>query len=98
MGITTVTDSFPVEDITHRPKRLQGSNLKKSTVSEDKTEGVSDIPVSLTLENVVAYFRSHAQGDLADLYSYTADQLEQMYKMRKKYLENGSNEDSNEEV
>lgn len=79
----TTTDKFPTVDITHKPKRSQGDNLKKAIQDPDKsTEGVeiatSDIPTVLTVERAIRYYESHAEGELKSLYSQTAKWLTEL--------------------
>lgn len=73
----TTANSFPNEDITHKPKRMQRDNLKKSTV-ETSVEGdtpSSEVPSILTLERAIKYYESHAEGELSALYNQTAQWL-----------------------
>ncbi len=79
MSMTTTRDSFPVEDITHKPRRSQSDNLRNaqsevtvSAVSTDSKE-LSNMP--LTLERAISYYETHAVGELAHLYRFTATML-----------------------
>lgn len=75
-----------VEDITHHPKRTQAGNIEKAGTSYEKlvaessvnspVSGSSDIPVNVTIESAIQYFRSHTTGSLANLYAFTSDILE----------------------
>lgn len=79
----TTTDKFPTVDITHKPKRSQGDNLKNANIDPDSpVEGAeistSDIPTVLTVERAIRYYESHAEGELKSLYSQTAKWLTEL--------------------
>ena len=79
MSMTT-KENFPVVDITHKPKRMQGDNLKAvssvTTVMEQNDASVtSDIPSTPTLERAIAYYETHAVGEFRTLYLQTAKWL-----------------------
>ena len=72
-----------VEDITHHPKRTQAGNILAAgtafmtTTDQAKPEQrQTDIPLNVTMESAIEYFRSHATGEFTVLYSFTADALE----------------------
>lgn len=75
--MTTTRDGFSTIDITHKPKRLQGENIR--TLSEDTSEeGVINrevVPNILTLERAIIYYESNAEGELKVLYTQTAKWL-----------------------
>ena len=80
MPIITTSDRFPVQDITHKPRRTQSGNLRvaeseNSPVITYSGESVSEkesIPV--TLERAIKFYESEAPtaGNLAPLYKQTA--------------------------
>lgn len=76
--MTTVRTGFPVQDITHKPKRMQNDNLK-AVLDEDKTVSLvgeeSDVPNIVTLERAIKFYESHAKGEYANLYTQTAKWL-----------------------
>lgn len=84
--------NMTVEDITHHPKRTQAENILKAgtafhTVTDRGavSEAVeSDVPVNVTLESAIQYFRDHADGAYHNLYMFTADALEKYQKTPKK--------------
>lgn len=84
--------NMTVEDITHHPKRTQAENILKAgtafhtvTYSGSQSSPVdSGIPVNVTLESAIRYFRDHADGAYHNLYMFTADILEKYQKIPKK--------------
>lgn len=77
--MTTVKSGFPVHDITHKPKRSQGANLRAAQMSETTTrmgeDATEEVPVVVTPERAIAFYESHAIGEYALLYSQTAKWL-----------------------
>ena len=76
-----------VEDITHHSKRTQAGNIEQAGTSYDKlvqSQGSEtaiypsehSVPVNVTIESAVDYFRNNAKGEVASLYIFTADILE----------------------
>ena len=78
-NMTTVNEKFPVVDITHRPKRMQNDNLKSAGVSEMTTSSETGrecvVPQSCTLERVISFYETHAEGEYKNLYLQTAKWL-----------------------
>ena len=79
MAMTT-KDKFPVIDITHKPKRMQGDNLKAvssmtTAFEQEETHVTSSIPATPTLERAIEYYETHAVGEFRVLYSQTAKWL-----------------------
>ena len=70
--VTTTQNYFPVEDITHRPKRMQKDNVAGSDAPVDSKQVTPDVPKMLTLERSITYYETHAEGQLKDLYKQTA--------------------------
>lgn len=95
-----------VEDITHHPKRTQAGNIEKAGTSYEKlvaesslnshVSGASDIPVNVTIESAIQYFRSHLTGATANLYAFTADILEK-YRLVSKSAISKAFEEAKEE-
>ena len=95
-----------VEDITHHPKRTQAGNIEKAGTSYEKLVSeysvnfpdseVSDIPVNVTIESAIQYFRSHLTGATANLYTFTADILEK-YRLVSKSAISKAFEEAKEE-
>ena len=80
MSNMTTKDNFPVIDITHKPKRMQGENLKAvatvtTAMEYDDAPVTSDIPATPTLERAIQYYEAHAEGNFRVLYSQTAKWL-----------------------
>lgn len=75
-----------VEDITHHSKRTQAGNIEKAGTSYDKVVSESGatassdakcgVPVNVTIESAIQYYRDNATGDKANLYTFTAEILE----------------------
>ena len=77
--MTTTRDGFTTIDITHRPKRLQGENIR--TLSEEQPEEQMSnkiVPNVLTLERAIRYYESNSTGDMKQLYSQTAKWLREL--------------------
>ena len=81
----TTTQSFPNEDISHRPKRLQSDNLRvargdDSLAVRDGSEMIkqTNVPQVVTLERAIKYYRDNAVGDYELLFNKTAEWLEVM--------------------
>lgn len=78
--------NMSVEDITHHSKRTQAGNIEKAGTSYESAmsggqsnisgDSSSKVPVSVTIESAIQYFRSNATGDKLNLYTFTADILE----------------------
>lgn len=77
-NMTTVSDRFPVVDITHKPKRMQNANLK-AVFGEETTVSLAgeetEVPKIITLERAIHFYEAHAQGEYANLYTQTAKWL-----------------------
>lgn len=78
MSVMTTKDNFPVVDITHRPKRLQGDNIKKM-IGDSPNESMDNltpiVPQVVTLERAISFYESHAEGEYQMLYTQTAKWL-----------------------
>lgn len=75
--IMTTRDSFPVVDITHKPKRTQGDNIKaiQSEEFRETTSEGSTVPRIVTLERAIDFYESNSSGELSSLYLQTAKWL-----------------------
>ena len=75
MNNVTLTDSFPVIDITHKPKRHQGDNFTSKEPSS--VSGVSNckVPQNVTIESAIRFFEANADGEYKNLYNATATWL-----------------------
>ena len=89
-NVTTVANGkFPVEDITHKPRRTQADNLKKAGVVADEVpsgndELVSKVPQSPTVEGAIQFFEENAKGEYKALYKSTATWLRNYLTMKVK--------------
>lgn len=86
--MTTTRSGFPVKDITHKPKRMQGDmiRLKEAeaglTDSENVTESNEPLSV-ITLERAISYYkRMSADPNNGKLYTATAKWLEELLVTR----------------
>ena len=87
---TTTSTHFPVKDITHKPKRMQGDAIRlreseatDSTPTSNAPTGVSDVPSVITLERAISYYkRMSANETYGKLYSATAKWLEELLVTR----------------
>lgn len=78
--------NLKVEDITHYSKRTQAGNVEKAGTSYDKVVSEmssvntnvkeSSVPVNVTIESAIQYFKDNATGDKRNLYTFTADILD----------------------
>ena len=87
---TTTKNFFPVKDVTHKPKRMQGDMIKirereLGIVSDDpqaeteQTEGLSVV----TLERAITYYKKMSSDQVnGNLYSATAKWLEELLVTR----------------
>lgn len=85
--MTTTKNNFPVKDITHKPKRMQGDMIRlKEAEAGISDEGMteSNEPLSvITLERAISYYkRMSADETNGKLYSATAKWLEELLVTR----------------
>ena len=85
--VTTTKNNFPVKDITHKPKRMQGDmiRLKEAEAGRaDNSPVVENEPLSaITLERAISYYkRMSADETNGKLYSATAKWLEELLVTR----------------
>ena len=90
---TTSSHNFaPVKDITHKPKRLQGDNVKKALKERvEKPENEDEIRPkttlgNFTLESAITYYENNAVGELEKLYKVTAQWLRLLLVKPKKSI------------
>lgn len=85
---TTTSSSFPVKDITHKPKRMQGDMIKlkeaeMGLTNNDSPVGVNEPLSVITLERAISYYkRMSADETNGKLYSATAKWLEELLVTR----------------
>lgn len=77
MSVMTTRDNFPIVDVTHRPKRMQGDNLKTMIDRDPEVQEPveSSVPQTATLERAIQFYESNAQGEYKVLYTQTAKWL-----------------------
>ena len=86
--VTTTSSFFPVKDITHKPKRMQGDMIRlkeaeAGIVNEDCTaESVEPLNV-ITLERAISYYKKmSSDATNGKLYIATAKWLEELLVIR----------------
>ena len=86
--VTTTTSSFPVKDVTHKPRRMQGDmiRLKEAeaglAVSDNTSGSVEPLSV-ITLERAISYYKKMSADETnGKLYSATAKWLEELLVTR----------------
>lgn len=92
---TTMSDAFPVVDISHKPKRMQGDAIKAQYSEEDsESKGiVESVPSkNLTLEKVIHYCEDNAKGEYSALYRQIALWLRELLTNRAKIVSKPSDE------
>ena len=82
-----MTNNFPVMDITHKPKRMQGDSIRKenlSTVSTVHSSVDEDVLEVITLERAIHFYEELAAKNLPNykLYSATAKWLKELLATR----------------
>lgn len=85
--MTTTRNGFPVKDITHKPKRMQGDMIRlKEAEAGIVNEGTAESNESLsviTLERAISYYKKmSADSTNGKLYSATAKWLEELLVTR----------------
>lgn len=97
-----------VEDITHHSKRTQAGNIEKAGTSYDAfvermSENISGdvavkVPVNVTIETAIQYFRENATGENTNLFLFTAEILEKYRAISKSTVSKATEESSNDSV
>lgn len=86
--MTTTRSGFPVKDITHKPKRMQGDmiRLREAEASLTDSENVTDNNETLsviTLERAISFYkRMSTDPNNGKLYTATAKWLEELLVTR----------------
>ena len=85
-NMTTTKSGFPIHDITHRPKRMQGDMIKLKEAEMNATEGSDNTEETLTvvtLERAISYYKKMSSDAVnGKLYSATAGWLEELLVTR----------------
>lgn len=85
--MTTTSSSFPVKDVTHKPKRMQGDMIKLKEAElgispEESVEEVETLNV-ITLERAIQFYKKMSSDAVnGKLYSATAKWLEELLVTR----------------
>lgn len=87
--MTTTTSSFPVKDVTHKPKRMQGDmiRLKEKELgianSDNVVETSEETLSVVTLERAISFYKSKSDDAVnGRLYVATAKWLEELLVTR----------------
>lgn len=85
--VTTTKSNFPVKDVTHKPKRMQGDMIKlRETELGIASSECNEEPETLnviTLERAISYYKSMSADKInGKLYSATAKWLEELLVTR----------------
>lgn len=85
--MTTTTSSFPVKDISHKPKRMQGDMIRLKEVQSGEAPEVSSNEQEtlsvITLERAISYYKRLSSDAVnGKLYSATASWLEELLVTR----------------
>lgn len=85
--VTTTSSSFPVKDVTHKPKRMQGDMIRlkeaEMGIAEDNPVKENEPLSVITLERAISYFKKMSSDDTnGKLYSATAKWLEELLVTR----------------
>lgn len=83
---TTVSGSFPVQDISHKPKRMQGDAIRQKygNTGEDELTQKTSSPKVVTLERAINYYEELAEqgNDNAPMYVATVKWLRELLTIR----------------
>jgi len=100
-NVTTTKDSFPVIDITHKPKRRQGDNIKAVQQEDSLSQEVSatkEVLGTITIERAIAFYESQAKGEYTVLYSQTAKWLREFMSKSNPVIPDGTDVDKAKEL
>lgn len=88
-NMTTTKNHFPVKDVTHKPKRMQGDMIKLRNAelgisdSQSSKESGSETLNVITLERAISFYKSKSADETnGKLYSATAKWLEELLVTR----------------
>ena len=75
--VTTTKDAFPIQDITHYPRRLQADNVAPTQEEEKLDSQTSRVsyPPQVTLERAIRYYENTKDPNNGTLYARTAEWL-----------------------
>ena len=85
--ITTTSSNFPVKDITHKPKRMQGDMIRlkeaEAGINSEDTSATEETLNVITLERAISYYKKMSSDNTnGKLYSATAKWLEELLVTR----------------
>ena len=85
--MTTTRNGFPVKDITHKPKRMQGDMIRlkeaEANATESQNVGGEETLTVVTLERAISYYKRMSADPInGKLYSATAKWLEELLVTR----------------
>lgn len=86
--VTTTSSNFPVKDITHKPKRMQGDMIRLKESESDVSDTGSTVDSSeplkvITLERAISHYKKMSSDETnGKLYSATAKWLEELLVTR----------------
>lgn len=79
----TTTDKFPVHNVTHKPRHMQGdwgeTNTPDGSSSSEETGSFDSQMV--TLERAIKYYKDNQTSKTASLYQFTTEILELVLKV-----------------
>ena len=84
-SVTTTKNGFPVQDITHKPKRMQGDMIKLKEAEEGTSESYNteETLTVVTLERAISYYKKMSADETnGKLYTATAKWLEELLVTR----------------
>ena len=85
--VTTTSSFFPVKDVTHKPKRMQGDAIRQkyseSGMSNDNVAENTETLSVITLERAISHYKKLSADSVnGKLYSATAKWLEELLVTR----------------
>lgn len=88
--ITTTKNLFGVEDISHKPRRMQGDSFRNTPLhinrENDSTTNkeVVDVPEFITVERAIEFYEGNSDSISAQgkMYSVTAQWLRELMELR----------------
>ena len=85
--LTTTSSNFPVKDVTHKPKRMQGDmiRLKEAEQGVSEVENTTEAePLNvITLERAISYYKKMSSDPInGKLYNATSKWLEELLVTR----------------
>ena len=102
MSMSTVSNgSFPVIDITHKPRRTQAGNLAQvsamsctegDVVYNPNPASLTGVPKVVTIERAISFYESQAEGEYELLFKQTAKWLREYMSKSTPVSEGNKNE------